>query len=374
MHWGPFLLILMGQCSLFLCQRYKYYFIKEPKTWDEAQHYCRKGYKDLATVPNMTYMETLCTDFKENQANAWIGLYSISGRENRLWHWSLPGVEFHDKEMKWRASEPNDAGRDLENCARTDSSDELLDVGCSHDHTFVCYNDSNQSLHLIDTEKKWREAQSYCREHHTDLASGRAQLKEAVSKFKSSGKLPSWIGLFRDTWRWSDGSNYSYRHWESIDELPVELSKTDSGTRNCAMIALNKERKWSADDCNNRKPFFCYGDEKLILINESKNWDDALIYCRGHHGDLVSIATLEQQELVQEKAKNANTPYVWLGLRYSCALGLWFWVNDQLVCYKNWANETDTGQDNMAVAMETGREHKWFKKNDEEKFNFICSL
>lgn len=114
--------------------------------------------------------------------------------------------------------------------------------------------------------------------------------------------------------------------------------------------------------------------EKLILINESKNWDDALIYCRGHHGDLVSIATLEQQELVQEKAKNANTPYVWLGLRYSCALGLWFWVNDQLVCYKNWANETDTGQDNMAVAMETGREHKWLKKNDEEKFNFICSL
>ncbi|XP_014186357.2 secretory phospholipase A2 receptor-like [Haplochromis burtoni] len=371
MHWRPFLLILMGQCSLFSCQRYEYYFIKEPKTWDEAQSYCREGYKDLATVPDVTYRETLYIDSTENQANAWIGLYSISGRENRMWHWSLPGVEFHDKEMKWKVGEPNDKPEHLENCGRIKSPDGLVDVGCSNNHAFVCYNEQNKSLHLIDTKKKWREAQSYCRQHHTDLASGAEQLKEAVSKL--SGKPPSWIGLFRDTWRWSDGSNSSYRHWESVHELPVELSKTDSGTRKCAMIALNKEGKWSADDCNNTKPFFCY-DEKWILINESKNWDDALIYCRKHHDGLVSITSSEQQELVKEKAKNATTPYVWLGLRYSCALDLWFWVNDQLACYQNWANETDTGHCNLAVAMETGGEHKWLKKDDEEKFNFICSL
>lgn len=114
--------------------------------------------------------------------------------------------------------------------------------------------------------------------------------------------------------------------------------------------------------------------EKWILIKESKNWGDALIYCRKHHGDLVSITSSEQQELVKEKAKNATTPYVWLGLRYSCTLGLWFWVNDQLACYQNWANERDTGHSNLAVAMETGGEHKWFKKDDDEEFNFICSL
>ncbi|XP_039456739.1 macrophage mannose receptor 1-like [Oreochromis aureus] len=330
MHRGLFLLILMGQCSLFLCRHYEYYFIEEPKTWDEAQRYCREGYKDLATVPNMKYMETLYTDSTENQANAWIGLYSISGKENRRWHWSLPGVEFNAEEMKWRAGEPNDAGGHLENCAVIDSSSQLMDFGCSNDFTFICYNEQNTSLNFIDNKKKWREAQSYCREHHTDLASGAEQLNEAVSKFKSSDEPLLWIGLFRDTWRWSDGSNYSYRHWRDV--------------------------------------------EKFILINESKNWDEAVKYCREHHRDLVSITSLEQQELVQEKAKNANTSHIWLGLRYSCALDLWFWVNDQLVCYKNWANETDTGDCNLAVAMETGGEHKWFKKNDTEMFNFICSL
>ncbi|KAL3976700.1 poly [ADP-ribose] polymerase 7/11/12/13 [Sarotherodon galilaeus] len=323
MHRRLFLLILMdksiilpvkSQCSLFLCQSYKYYFTEEPKTWDEAQHYCRERYKDLATVPNMKYMKTLYTNSTETQGNAWIGLYSISGKENRRWHWSLPGVEFHAEEMKWRAGEPNDEAGYLENCAGIDGSTGLLDIGCSNGYPFICYNEQNKSLHFNDSRKLWREAQSYCREHHTDLASGAEQLNEIFSKFKSSDKPRSWIGLFRDTWRWSDGSNYSYRHWRDVE---------------------------------------------LILINESKNWDEAVNYCREHHRDLVSITSLEQQKLVQEKAKNANTSHIWLGLRYSCVLDLWFWVNDQLVCYKNWANETDTGDCNLAVAMETGGEHKW---------------
>uniref|UniRef100_A0A3Q0S6U9 C-type lectin domain-containing protein n=1 Tax=Amphilophus citrinellus TaxID=61819 RepID=A0A3Q0S6U9_AMPCI len=76
--------------------------------------------------------------------------------------------------------------------------------------------------------------------------------------------------------------------------------------------------------------------DKFILIKERKNWEEALNYCRTYHHDLVSITNPEKQELVKEKAKNATTSHVWLGLRYSCALDLWFWVNDQVVCYENW--------------------------------------
>uniref|UniRef100_A0A668SVV4 C-type lectin domain-containing protein n=1 Tax=Oreochromis aureus TaxID=47969 RepID=A0A668SVV4_OREAU len=342
-----FCLTQHAECSLILCRHYEFYFIKEPKTWDEAQRYCREGYKDLATVPNMKYMETLYTDSTETQANAWIGLYSISGKENRRWHWSLPGVEFNAEEMKWRAGEPNDAGGHLENCALIDISDGLLDIRCSNGHPFICYNEQNKSLNFIDSPL-----------HHTDLASGAEQLNEAVSKFKSSDEPLLWIGLFRDTWRWSDG----------------KLSESDRGTRKCAMTELKKEGKWKADDCNTSKPFFCYGDGKFILIKENKRWDEALTYCQLHHHDLVSITNPEEEELVKEKVKNATTPYVWLGLRFSCVFQLWLWVSDRVVCYENWANEKHAGQCGMSVAMETGGEHKWFKKNDAEMFNFICSL
>uniref|UniRef100_A0A3Q0S3A4 C-type lectin domain-containing protein n=1 Tax=Amphilophus citrinellus TaxID=61819 RepID=A0A3Q0S3A4_AMPCI len=114
--------------------------------------------------------------------------------------------------------------------------------------------------------------------------------------------------------------------------------------------------------------------DKFILIHETKNWEEALNYCRKYHHDLVSITNLIEQELVEEKAKNANTSHVWLGLRYKCVFGLWLWVSDRLVCYENWANETITDQCDLSVAMETGGENKWFKKYDYEEFNFICSL
>ncbi|KAM9335370.1 killer cell lectin-like receptor subfamily B member 1B allele A [Symphorus nematophorus] len=111
---------------------------------------------------------------------------------------------------------------------------------------------------------------------------------------------------------------------------------------------------------------------KLTLIKESMTWEGALNYCRSHHDDLVSIPDSQQQERVQELAKNASTSFVWLGLRYTCTLDLWFWVNDKLVCYDNWAMNENTERCDMAAAMEKKTTHKWIKKADNDIFNFIC--
>ncbi|XP_020556130.1 lithostathine-1-beta-like [Oryzias latipes] len=102
-------------------------------------------------------------------------------------------------------------------------------------------------------------------------------------------------------------------------------------------------------------------------------WEEALYYCRHHHHDLVTITNMDEQRWVQEKTKNASSPFVWTGLRYTCSLGFWFWVSDEVVHYKNWASPGQVNECDMSGAMETGGEHKWFKKHDEEKFNFFCS-
>ncbi|XP_078020323.1 L-selectin-like [Epinephelus lanceolatus] len=98
MQWSLFLLLLMGQCSFFMCHLHEYHFVKEKKNWTEAQQYCREHHTDLATVSNMTGMERL-RDSAHDQDGAWIGLYNLSqstaGEDNRMWHWSLPGVEFN---------------------------------------------------------------------------------------------------------------------------------------------------------------------------------------------------------------------------------------------------------------------------------------
>ncbi|GLD57316.1 snaclec stejaggregin-B subunit beta-1-like protein [Lates japonicus] len=209
--------------------------------------------------------------------------------------------------------------------------------------------------------KTWPQAQNYCRENHTDLVSGVHQLEE----FKTGGESANevWIGLFRDTWRWSDESSFSFRSWDLDD---------DERNKKCAMTVLDRSRRWSSDECNKKNPFFCYED-KVILIKESKTWVEALYYCRENHYDLVSVTNLNEQRWVQEKAKKASTPFVWLGLRYTCTLGFWFWVSDEAVRYKNWASDGVMDDCDMSGAMDTGGQHKWFRKPDNETFNFICS-
>ena len=113
--------------------------------------------------------------------------------------------------------------------------------------------------------------------------------------------------------------------------------------------------------------------DKVILIRENKTWEEALYYCRDNHHDLVSITNHHQQRWVQERAKNADSPYVWLGLRYTCTLDFWFWVSDEFVSYKNWASSVQKDECDMSGAMETGGKHNWFSVHDNEKYNFICT-
>ncbi|XP_030578974.1 macrophage mannose receptor 1-like [Archocentrus centrarchus] len=289
MQWSLFLLLLMGQSFFLTCGLYEFHFINVNKTWEEAQAYCRENYTDLAKVFDLTDMRRL-QNSTQYKGEAWIGLYSKPG-ENRTWHWSLPGVEEYSEKQY---------------------SDKMMK--------------NNKTFHLIYEDKNWTQAQSYCRVNHTDLVSGLHQINS--TEFKELNRSAGfWIGLFRDTWRWSDGSKFSFRHWDT---------------------------------------------DKVILIKESRTWEEALYYCREKHHDLVSISSSQQQGWVQEKAKNASTPFVWLGLRYTCTLGFWFWVTDETVTYNNWdSNSTDDC--NMSGAMASAGSHAWSRQPDDGMFNFFCS-
>ncbi|XP_028442440.1 C-type mannose receptor 2-like [Perca flavescens] len=197
------------------------------------------------------------------------------------------------------------------------------------------HNISGKTFYISNFTMTWTEAQRFCRKTYTDLISGVNQLKDFKGQqpdyeqqCQPNKPCPFWIGLFRDSdWSWSDGSSFSFRSWD---------------------------------------------EDSVILINQSMIWEDALYYCRDHHGDLVSITNQDDQRWVQERAKMASTPHVWLGLRYTCTLDFWFWVSDETVLYKNWGPGQPGDDCNMSGAMD--REGTWVKKiDDDHKLNFICS-
>ncbi|XP_007540394.1 macrophage mannose receptor 1-like [Poecilia formosa] len=372
MQWYLFFLTVMVQNHLMDCQLYQYHYVNEEKTWTEAQQYCREKHTDLVTVTNMKDMKRLINISAGDQSEAWIGLYDQTNTQ-RSWHWSLPGVEFNESEKNWATGEPNGD----QSCAIIwkDGSNFLKwgDLSCNEKQNFLCYNENNslQKYHLIYESKNWTEAQSYCREKHTDLISGLKQLQDGeVNKglnLMTANSRYIFIGLFSDTWMWSDGNSSSLRYWN----LKFDNQRINSGQ--CAMTVFDDGGRWKNENCNKKKPFICYDESTIILIKENKTWHEALTYCRTNHHGLVTITVSDEQRRVQKKAQFASTPFVWMGLHYACTLDVWFWVSDEAVSYKNWNQDGLMDDCDMSGAMETGGNHKWFKKNDTEKFNFICS-
>ncbi|XP_054914694.1 C-type mannose receptor 2-like isoform X4 [Poeciliopsis prolifica] len=366
MQWSLILLFLMGQCCFIDCQLYEFHYINENKTWTEAQQYCREKHTDLVTVTNMKDMKRLINISDGDIKEAWIGLYDQTNG-TRTWYWSLPGLEFNESETKWNKGEPQDYW--YYNCGILGLNATWFSDYCRYSSFFLCYDETNTThkYHLIEEKKSWLEAQSYCREKHTDLISGMKQLQdEEVKKLMNYGSIQVYFGLFRDTWRWSDGSSFSFRHWN------LQFNDEQYNGRQCAMTVFDNGGRWRNEKCDEKKPFICY-DDKVILIKENKIWEDALYYCRDHHDDLVTITNMDDQRWIQEKVKNASTDYVWMGLHYAFTLDFWFWVSDEVVSYENWASDGQMDDCDMSGAMKTGGKHQWFKRNDDEKLNFICS-
>ncbi|KAK2913281.1 hypothetical protein Q8A67_001680 [Cirrhinus molitorella] len=118
-------------------------------------------------------------------------------------------------------------------------------------------------------------------------------------------------------------------------------------------------------------------DAELILIKQYLTWSEALRYCRQNHADLISVHSDEIQRRVMNVVKRASTEAVWLGLRHSCTVGIWFWVSGETVCYQNWAPGNGKSEEHCETAVrsgavQSGDDQRWISRPETDKLNFIC--
>uniref|UniRef100_A0A4W5R885 C-type lectin domain-containing protein n=1 Tax=Hucho hucho TaxID=62062 RepID=A0A4W5R885_9TELE len=102
---------------------------------------------------------------------------------------------------------------------------------------------------IVQQQMNWREAQHYCRKHHTDLASVRNQTENnEICQVARCSNV--WTGLFKDTWTWSDQSNSSFRYWgdREVNESCAAWNRSTSG-------------QWIDIECLKECPFVCYGSK-----------------------------------------------------------------------------------------------------------------
>ncbi|KAI4798236.1 hypothetical protein KUCAC02_022194 [Chaenocephalus aceratus] len=234
----------------------QYHFVSEAKSMSEAQRYCREKHTDLATVDSMEVVTLLNDMAGQHNQSAWIGLHD----DRDAWRWSMSDPSFHGpREIEfrpWETDQPDN--RHDEQCTfivsyRTGTGT-WHDYDCSKRLWVICFDVTgpNATFVLIERYMNWTDAQSYCREHHTDLAS----VRNLTESQQIDDLLPEgdwcWIGLYRDSWKWSDGSNSSFKYW-------AENKPDLRALKVCVAAAFNNSGKWEDLDCGLEKPFICYG-------------------------------------------------------------------------------------------------------------------
>uniref|UniRef100_A0A8C1V7N6 C-type lectin domain-containing protein n=1 Tax=Cyprinus carpio TaxID=7962 RepID=A0A8C1V7N6_CYPCA len=223
-----------------------------------------------------------------------------------------------------------------------------------------------RQYHFINERKTWTEAQRYCREKYTDLATAdnMNDTNELNKSVNGGGFQYVWIGLQktgRDEWHWSSGEPALYLNWEHTQP---------EGRDDCAVM---KNGEWHDLPCNASQHFIY----KLIVIRENLTWSEALRYCRQNHVDLVSVHSEEIQRRVMNVVKLPSTVEVWLGLHNYCIMNMWLWVSGETVCYQNWAPGNRTKPENCKLekrkgAVQSGGDQRWISRPETDKLNFIC--
>ncbi|KAB5579033.1 hypothetical protein PHYPO_G00190010 [Pangasianodon hypophthalmus] len=241
------LLLFTGIVPFVLSASRKYYLIQEMKTWHDAQAYCRATHTDLAIIKSLHDMVHFQNEAQRQSFNteAWIGLYN----DINSWRWSFNSEPL--RVQYWILGQPDNVDGH-EECGATGLLG-WFDASCDKLKSFLCFDARNLAparyIYISELQMTWYDAQSYCRQHYTDLAI----INDLPEGLNVQSMLPNdaWLGLFRDSWKWIDETNMSTLTWGPGQ--PDNMHKNE----NCGFVTNSQ----AADaPCSDTKPFFCYAE------------------------------------------------------------------------------------------------------------------
>ncbi|XP_016521448.1 lectin-like isoform X1 [Poecilia formosa] len=113
----------------------------------------------------------------------------------------------------------------------------------------------------------WTEAQSFCRKQYSDLASIRNESEnQQVQQLVPAG-TKVWTGLYRDGWKWSAGSRFSFSYWKSTEP------NNNNGNEKCVLATFDALGKWEDWRCDVEKAFICSSTvvfQKVVSVKLEK--------------------------------------------------------------------------------------------------------
>uniref|UniRef100_A0A8C6WE87 C-type lectin domain-containing protein n=1 Tax=Neogobius melanostomus TaxID=47308 RepID=A0A8C6WE87_9GOBI len=137
------------------------------------------------------------------------------------------------------------------------------DYTCSRSWPFVCSTGMFVSCgyciicHInFETSSSWENAVAHCRANHSELATieSSAENSEVTSLVASLDSSIAWIGLYRESWRWSDNTPVNFTNWRSVGD----------DIRGLHCVAETADHVWSPTGCDAQLPFFCQAGKAIF--------------------------------------------------------------------------------------------------------------
>ncbi|XP_038587246.1 uncharacterized protein LOC119912223 [Micropterus salmoides] len=199
---------------------------------------------------------------------------------------------------------------------------------------------STRQYYFVSTPLNWTEAQSFCRQVYTDLATIENTTDvRAVLRTTPSYTGKAWIGLYDHSWRWSlsDSSFYGEGETEFRNWAPGHPFNP-YGVQLCVVLQnyyynLNAFGTWVDLNCTNKFFFVCYngsvnGTSPFVKINKPLNWTEAQRYCRENYVDLARIQNRTENDIITNLAAGHA---VWIGLHWEQ-----LWSDGSTSLFENW--------------------------------------
>ncbi|KAK9969865.1 hypothetical protein ABG768_028006 [Culter alburnus] len=218
---------------------------------------------------------------------------------------------------------------------------------------------------FVNEDKTWFSALRYCRTHFHDLSTFTNESeKQQFLADANNQTSDAWIGLSKLSgfWKWTGGDYARNISWDSSNQLSY----------NEYCVFLHKDTKKLHDEnCYKRHAFFCMNKELAPML-QVESWEGALEYCRTHYNDLASLISENRMNSALQRITQAQTEFVWTGLRFLA--GEWRWVNGDDLDFTAW-NETGQPQcpaRNLRCGALGKLTKVWTPRDCEEKLNFFC--
>ncbi|XP_055486625.1 C-type mannose receptor 2-like [Leucoraja erinacea] len=383
-----------------------YFLIEQRNNWTEAREYCQRHYTGLLSIRSKEETEILSPLLAQVK---WIGLFT---GQLGTWSWSNGDVYQY---ANWSPTYPFKYTTGVPMCTYA-SNKGWAEETCDTLFPFICYLDMprprrllpgdnmlpptgerkditlrdtisgrnfrpnrNQTIssgdrmyYLIEEEKTWNKAWTYCRNHYTNLVSVRSAEEASIVAMLVHG--PQWIGLYTDGmsgWMWTNGDRFGYAKWG--------LWHPYNFNNSLPMCVAIFDAEWHEADCDFPFPFICYRDVRSngrtpaiangniglpvrseqsyiskdysdILtdftvdstprrlyhkVTAEKTWSDARDYCRAQFTDLLSIQS--EQESNDTRALFEELKQSWVGLYNERQMAeTWEWADHSRVNYTSW--------------------------------------